>query len=464
MAAEERMESAFSVTERFAAHVAGTRYADLPADAVARAKTFILDTIGVGIAGSSTIGSGQLDAAAARWGAGPEALVWGRAERMPAPTAAFLNGYAVHCQEYDCVHEAAVLHPLATLLPAALAFADREGRITGRALIEAVAVGVDVSAGLGIAARTGLRFFRPATAGGLGAAAAVARLAGFDEARIVAALGLQYAQTSGSMQPHTEGSMALPMQVGFNSRAALCAVDLAGAGATGPRAVIEGPYGYLPTFEGEFDIGPTLDGLGRIWRVGELSHKPFPAGRVAHAGIEGLMGLIERHGFSAADVERVILKGPSLVHRLAARPDIPEPASNYAQLCTGFIVATVLRHGHIDLAHYRGEHLTDPETHALARQVVVEIDDNPDPNALVPQRLEVKLTDGRVLDWTCEAMLASNERRLTREQHLAKFRRCLDFAAAPLAADAGERLVALVDGLEDVIDVRALTDALTPRI
>lgn len=463
MKAGEPMVSASSVTERFAAHVAGTRYEDLPTDAVARAKTFILDTIGVGVAGSSTIGAGQLHAAASRWGSGAEALVWGRAERMPAPNAALLNGYAVHCQEYDCVHEPAVLHPLATLLPAALAFADRAGGVTGRALIEAVAVGVDVAAGLGIAARTGLRFFRPATAGGLGAAAALARLAGFDEARIVATLGVQYAQTSGSMQPHTEGTMGLPMQVGFNSRAALCSVDLAGAGAAASRAAIEGPYGYLNSFEGEFDIGPTLDGLGRVWRVAELSHKPFPAGRVAHAGIEGLMWLKARHGFQAADVERVTITGPSLVHRLAARPDVPEPKSNYAQLCTGYIVAKVLQHGHIDLAHYRGEHLTDAETHALARQVSVEIDGNPDPNALVPQRVEVVLKDGRSLDWTCEAMLASNGRRLTRDQHLTKFRRCLQFAAAPLPEGAGDRLIALVDDLEGVADLRALTDALTPR-
>lgn len=46
--------------DRFAGHVLGTTYQDLSADAVAQAKTFILDTIGVGIAGSTAVGADAL--------------------------------------------------------------------------------------------------------------------------------------------------------------------------------------------------------------------------------------------------------------------------------------------------------------------------------------------------------------------------------------------------------------------
>lgn len=452
-----------SATQRLAAHAVSARFEDLPPDAVDRAKTFILDTIGVGVSGSSAQGSDALAKASLGWGSGEEALVWGRGIRVPAPTAAFLNGYSSHCQEYDCVHELAVLHPMATLLPAAMAYADRTGGVSGRDLITAVAVGVDVAVTLGVSSRAPLKFFRPATAGGFGAATAAARLAGFDERAMIAALGLQYAQTSGTMQPHIEGSMALPMQIGFNGRGAVCTVNLVRAGATGPVDAIGGPFGYMNLYEGDFDLEPCLAVLGRTWRVAELSHKPFPAGRATHGGIEGVMLLRETHGFDVADVESVTATGPSLIHRLAARPDLPDPSPNYARLCMAFIVAKVLKHGSIDLAHYRGDGLTDPETHEIAKRVSMRIDDNPDPNALVPQRIELVLKDGRRLEWTCETMLAGVTRRLTREQHLTKFRRCMEFAAAPLAEGAVERLVALVDDLDTLDDVRALTDALTPR-
>ncbi len=84
--------NATSLSERFAAHVAATRFEDLPDDARAQAKVFVLDTFGVGIAGSTAAGAAELAAAARRWGDGAEAVVWGRRGRVPAGIAALLNG------------------------------------------------------------------------------------------------------------------------------------------------------------------------------------------------------------------------------------------------------------------------------------------------------------------------------------------------------------------------------------
>jgi 2-methylcitrate dehydratase PrpD len=381
---------------------------------------------------------------------------------VPAPTAALLNGFQVHCQEYDCVHEAAVLHPMATLLPAAMAFAEREGGVSGQELLVAVATGVDVSTNLGMASHEKLRFFRPATSGGFGAAAAVGRLAGLDAPTLARAFGVQYAQTSGTMQPHVEGNVTLPMQVGFNARAAVQSIDMARQGIAGPLDSFEGPYGYMKLFEYEWDLAPGLASLGHEWQIGRVSHKPFPAGRAGHGGIEGLRALRAADWFEADEVERITVVGPPLIVRLCARPDIAAPSGNYARLCMAFIGAKVLQYGHIDLSHYRGAHLTDPTTHELARLFHMEVDDNPDPNALTPHDVVVRFKDGRERRWHCAEMLASPARRFTRAQHLEKFRYCCGFATEKLADDKIERLIELVDRLEDVDDVRALIPLLTP--
>ena len=62
--------------DRIAAHIVQTRYADLPPNAVANVKTFLLDTLGVGIAGSSGAQVTDLVALAQGWGNTPEATVW----------------------------------------------------------------------------------------------------------------------------------------------------------------------------------------------------------------------------------------------------------------------------------------------------------------------------------------------------------------------------------------------------
>ncbi len=451
-----------NAAERFAVHVAGTNVSDIPAHAIDRAKVFILDSLGVGIAGSSAAGAAELLSAVRRWGGGHEARVWGTAIRLPAPAAALQNAYQIHCQEFDCVAELAVLHPMATLLPAAFAFAERQGGVSGRDLLAAVAVGVDVSAWIGIASTQPLRFFRPATAGGFGAAAAVARLAGLDQDGIVRTFGLQYAQTSGTMQAHVEASPVLPMQVGFNSRAALGAVDLASTGLPALRGSIDGVFGYLPLMEGGYDLDRVWPHLGKVWQVAELSHKPFPAGRATHGAIEGVLTLRARHGFAVDEIAEVVVTVPPLTSSLISRPDVPNPLPAYARLCTGYVVAKILQHGMLDLSHYRGAALTDPATHAIAASVRVEADDNPDPNALVPQTVAVRLRDGTVHVWQCAAMLASPSRPLSRDQYLAKFRRCWDFAAVPLPDRNRKRLIELVDRLEEVGDVQDIAALLTP--
>jgi aconitate decarboxylase len=448
--------------EVFAQHVTRTRFEDISADAVHHAKTFILDTIGVGISGSTAYGAQHLLDASKGWGTGPDVQVWGRNDRVPAPTAALLNGFQVHCQEFDCVHELAVLHPLATALPAAIAYAEREGGITGRELLTAIITGVDVSTTLGMASNEKLRFFRPATSGGFGAVAAVGRLAGLSAEMLARAFGIQYAQTSGTMQPHVEGNVVLPMQVGFNARAGLQSADLATQGLVGPLDTFEGPYGFMPMFEGVWDLGPGLEQLGQAWQISQVSHKPFPAGRAGHGGIEGLMRMRAEPWFNLDDVASVKVLGPPLIVRLCARPDLPEPTGNYARLCMAFIGAKVLQHGSIDLSRYRDAELTDPVTHELAKLFSMEVNDNPDPNALTPHDVIMTMKDGTEHRWHCAAMLASPTRRLTEEQHLAKFRDCCRYAADPLGAEQIEHLIATVDRLDALEDVRELTRLLMP--
>ena len=194
--------------------------------------------------------------------------------------------------------------------------------------------------------------------------------------------------------------------------------------------------------------------------ISELSHKPYPAGRATHGGIEGIMALRAQHAFNVDDVKSVRVIGPPLIKRLCGRPPVSAPTPNYARLCMPFVGAKVLLHGKLDLAHYTDAELTDSRTYELAQRITMEADRNPDPNALVPQQVVIALNGGEELRWGCDVMLANPARRLTREQHLTKFRRCLEFAAEPLRKSTADTLIELVDRLEDVEDVRDLVKPL----
>ena len=87
----------------FAQHVVATKYDDIPEPATLRAKTLILDTVGVGVVGSSGPKADDLAALHARSGGEAEARVWSLGTRLPAASAALCNAYQIHNSEFDCV-------------------------------------------------------------------------------------------------------------------------------------------------------------------------------------------------------------------------------------------------------------------------------------------------------------------------------------------------------------------------
>jgi 2-methylcitrate dehydratase PrpD len=182
----------------------------LSPDVRAATARLLADTLVVGAAGSMAPGAQGVLAAARGWGAGEDARLLGTPGRLPAAGAAFVNAFRIHCLEWDAVHEPAVVHALSVVTAALGASIDRLGGCDLEDALVALAIGVDIASGVGVAATSPVRFFRPATAGCIGAALAVARIERI--AQIEDVLGLAYSFCAGTMQAHVEGSIALPLQ------------------------------------------------------------------------------------------------------------------------------------------------------------------------------------------------------------------------------------------------------------
>lgn len=447
------------VTRSLVEHIASMRFDALPPGAVESCKTFVLDSLGVALCGTRVPQMPVLHELAASWGAGRAARVWGTGQRVPAGTAAFLNGYQIHNQEWDCVHEPAVVHPMAVVLATLLAHSEARGNVDGRRFLLACVLAVDVAATMGCAARNKLRFFRPAMCGAMGATAGLAAIQGLDAATLRSALGLCYSQLSGTMQAHVEGSPVLPMQIGFNTRSALNAVELARRGITGPADFLEGPFGYFTLIDPDWDAAPFGE-LGRVWRVSELSHKPFPSGRATHGGVDAALTLKAQHGFCGDDVDSMTVLAPPLVIQLVDRAPHPEMAPAYARLCLPYVAATALLTGEVNVEDFEPARVRDAQRMALAKRIHVRRDLNPSLNALAPQRVEITLRDGRELALDLPAVLGAPGRPLGIHRHLEKFRRAASSGLRPMRVGRINDIIAAVDNLELMSDVSELVDLL----
>jgi 2-methylcitrate dehydratase PrpD len=445
-----------------AEHALGLRWNQIPDDARAAAATFLHDTLCVGIAGARAPHVAQLLAAVTGWSAGDRpgtCMLLGRTARLAPTDAAFVNAFQIHAQEYDCVHEPAVVHPLATIVAVLLAELDRGPPRSGAALLTALIAGVDVAAGLGLAATTPLRFFRPATAGIFGSVAALASLRGMAYADARNALGHALGFAAGTMQAHVEATPTLPLQIAQAARSAIQAADLAAAGLPGPWEAIEGPFGYLSLFEAGFAIDRMRLGLGH--RIGEVSWKPFPTGRAAHGGIVAVQVLMRDHGVSQSNLAALSYRAPPLIGRLVGRPAVADMTPAYARLCFPWLAAVVLRGGTVTLDDFTDARRRDPKLLELARRVRLETDGNLDPAAFTPAVATAFLHDGSRWDTPITAQFGSPARPLDRSQHLAKARACLAFAGLEMLHDPIVAAMAALPGQEDA---RVLFNAvLRPR-
>lgn len=387
----------------------------LPPQVRADAERLLADTLAGGAAGAASPEALNLLPAVRGWGAGDEARTLS-ANKLPAPSAAFFNGFAFHCLEWDAVHEPAVVHALSAVTAALLAASDRAAGSESDDFLIALAVGADIASGLGLSATGPMQFFRPATAGVIGAALAVARLEGLSHDQMADVLGLAYSFAGGTMQAHVEASIALPLQIGRAAQAAVQAVDLVKAGLSGPHDVLEGPFGYSKLFE-PLDLSSYAASLGTVWRISEVSIKPYPSGRASHGALGALAELQNAGAVSLETVLSVELFAPPLIYRLVGRQYQHDAPMSYNRLCLAFLVPLMLRDGYID------PRLNDAIP-SLAEKVTVTLDENPDGNAMSPQRLVVRLKDGATIERQIEANLGSPDVPMSPTQYAAKYDLC----------------------------------------
>lgn len=434
---------------QIAAHALSVKWSDLPAPTRLRTLEFLGDSLAVGVAGRRAAFSAEVLASAGQWAAhdGGCFILGEPGVKLAPPYAAFVNAYQIHAQEYDCVHEPAVAHPMATVLAALMAQAAQLGGYRGTDFLAALVAGVDVVATLGMAAKGTLKFFRPATAGIFGCVAALARLRGLDHDTTRNAFGYALAYASGTMQAHVEGKPALALQVAGAARSAIEAVDLAVAGVPGPLDSIEGPFGLLSLFENDPQPAPDL---GKGWRIDEVSWKPFPTGRAAHGAIVALRSLVEEQSVTTETLDRFEYLAPPLISRLVGRPARPDMSVAYARLCFPWLGALLLRDGEITLEAFNDKNLACPQLLAIAERIHVQVNENTDQAAFAPASGLAVLRDGRAIGVHVESQFGAPEWPLDEPEQMAKWKACLAFGGMPDREGQLKDLIGRFEGLRDV--------------
>ena len=445
----EDKAAATGLTRDLAARAAATRAEALPPEIVELARQCVLDTLGVALAGAADpLVRIVLDELVETGGAQEASLV-GHRKRLPALSAALVNGAAGHALDYDDVNMAMPGHPSVAILPALLALAERE-RSSGRAVVAAFVAGYETACRIGLALRPGhydLGFHATGTVGCFGAAAACAHLLGLDAERTAVALGIAGTQAAGLKSQF--GTMCKPFHAGKAAQNGLLAALLARRGFSSRPDLVECVQGFALTHGPDFaPEAARADPEGGFHLSAKL-FKYHAACYLTHAPIEAARRLREEHRLTPEAVRRIILRLDRSCDRVC---NIPAPSDGLeSKFSLRQTVAMAL--AAVDTASlgaYSEENARDPALIALRERVAIDF------QADWPQTLAeiaIDLPDGRQVSARHDAGIPAADIAEQGRRLAAKFEA---LAAPVLGSPRARELRETIAALDDLVDVGAL--------
>jgi 2-methylcitrate dehydratase PrpD len=387
--------------------------------------------------------------------------------RAPARFAAFLNGLAIHADDFDDTQLAVaadrvyglLTHPTAPVLPAVLALGERDDR-TGADVLISYLVGVEVETKISEAIdprHYNDGFHSTGTVGTIGSGAASARILGLDAGRSAVCLGIAASQAAGLRENF--GTMTKPFHAGRAAESGVLAASLAGAGYTAAANILEARRGFFQAAGGTFDRDLLVGRLGAPWTFAEpgISIKPHPSGSLTHPAMGAMLDLVRDHDLSPSQVRRV---------RVGTNRHMPNALIHHhptndleAKFSMEFCMAILLLERRAGLPEFTDAVVNRADVQEMIGRVVFEADDAADIGGFreMTSLVEIELVDGTILRARAEFAKGSPSNPMSTEDLIDKFRACLDWAGIP--GEVGHEVAGRVLDLEGQVSIR---DVLKP--
>ena len=301
------------LTQEAAHFIDCSKVEDLPVAALEKSKKVITDTIAAMLSGANSEVTPPLLAYLRLSGDTGSSPVIGTSERCSAEMAALINGTFGHALDFDDVLSMMPAHPSAVILAALLADLGNKP-LSGKELITAHIVGVEIGGKIGLGITGGhyqRGFHATGTLGIFCGVAALAKAYRLPPETTQTAFGIAGSMASGLRRNF--GTMTKPLHTGWAARSALTAVRLALCDFTAATDILEAKSGFFAAYGVEkSSVQITMNALGKPWIITDpgIALKKFPCCYACHRGMDGILELRAKHGFSVNDVVRAVCRMP----------------------------------------------------------------------------------------------------------------------------------------------------------
>lgn len=446
-----------SVAARLADYVLAVSFGDLPAAVRTESVRTLVNYAGCALGGAPTP---TVDAALRglqSFASPGQARVIGRRERLEPAGAALVNCLSSAAHAFDDTHLKTITHPTGPVISALFALAGMR-KTTGEEFLLALMLGMEIECRLSsvlVAPGAGSSggWYITGVTGGIGAAAAVGRVLGFDRARMVSAMGLAAAQSCGVRGTHA--SMACAFVPATAAQAGFTAAMLAESGFECGAAALAGRNGLVEIIAPNADHDAICRDLGTTWEVLGNAYKPYPCGIVIHPAIDACLALVREHVPDPDAIESVAFEVNPGALRLCWRK-LPNSVLE-AQVSLYHWLAAALVTGQAGIAQAGLDCIEDPKIRAIQSR----LDATANPALAIDQaKAAMRMRDGAVLTATIEHGIGSLAKPMSDDELSAKF---AAQARGVLNEDQSNRLLAAcwdfrsLDNAAEILALGAIT-------
>jgi len=248
----------------------------------------------------------------------------------------------------------------------------------------------------------------------------------------------------------------------FSAKSGVLSALLAERGVTGFDFPIEGKAGLFSLYSrGNYDPLALTDGLGQSFEGANISFKPWPSCRGTHSYIDAVLQIATSDGLRPSEVEGIRLI-VSPVNRMLCEPleSKQRPATAIdAKFSLPFVVATALLRGRVNLDDFSPAALVDGEVLQLAGMVTCEVDTRLTLKEAVRGFVEIDTGNG-TLSRGVDLPYGHPQHPISQETLVSKFKDCAKHAARRISQTRLEEVVELTAKLEQVEDIRQITQHL----
>jgi 2-methylcitrate dehydratase PrpD len=448
-------------SEQFAKNVVDTRFESLDKTTIQRAKWRILDGIGCAIAGANGPGCQALLTLVKRWGGAAESTVIAHGVKVPTHNAAMMNSLMTRSFDFEAVEaegekKTSPAHISGTTVPTALSVAEREGS-TGKQMITALAVGEDLAARLGVASGFDfeLGWDNTGTINRFGATAITSKLLGLNEKQVFNAFGIVLNQVSGTMAGVFDKTLTFKLPISLACRDAIFSAELAQQGYPGVIEPFLGPRGYFKLYCHNYNTDDLVKDLGKRYYA-DCVIKPYSACRATHPSIDCALAIALKPDFKVTDVDEIVINAVAgVVNGFTGQPFTPgETPQVDGAFSIRYTVATSLLRKGVKPQYFSAEYINDPQITNLINKMKLIATIPPEKAPMLD--MQVKMKDGKT--FTSHTDFPRGDFRktpLTDAEIKEKYRSNVGYSQT-VSRDNSEKVIAMVDHLEDLDDVRKL--------